>query len=64
MGAAPRYRYEELAGFISDLVDGGTLPPGARASVRMTAGPGIDRLPACYVNLQSEKQEWPNSQVT
>ena len=35
MGAAPRYRYEELVGFISDLVDSGTLPPGSRApSVR------------------------------
>lgn len=35
MGAEPRYRYEELAGFITDLVDSGTLPPGSRApSVR------------------------------
>lgn len=35
MGAEPRYRYEALAGFITDLVDNGTLPPGARApSVR------------------------------
>ncbi len=35
MGAEPRYRYEELAGFITDLVDSGTLPAGSRApSVR------------------------------
>lgn len=35
MGGEPRYRYEELAGFITDLVDGGTLPPGSRVpSVR------------------------------
>jgi DNA-binding transcriptional MocR family regulator len=27
----PGYRYEELASFITGLVDGGTLPPGARA---------------------------------
>src|ERR1700735_4332056 len=27
----PGYRYEELASFITGLVDGGTLSPGARA---------------------------------
>src|SRR6202012_153000 len=29
--ADPNYRYEELASFITGLVDGGTLSPGARA---------------------------------
>lgn len=30
MGVDPRYRYEELAGFIKGLVDDGTLLPGSR----------------------------------
>ena len=30
MGTEPSYRYEELAGFITGLVDSGTLRPGAR----------------------------------
>ncbi len=30
MRATPRYRYEALAQFITDLVDNGTLLPGAR----------------------------------
>src|ERR1700744_1572146 len=29
--ADPNYRYEELASFITGLVDGGTLSPGSRA---------------------------------
>jgi DNA-binding transcriptional MocR family regulator len=31
MRADPGYRYEELAGFITGLIDGGTLLPGSRA---------------------------------
>ena len=31
MRAEANYRYEDLASFITGLVDGGTLPPGARA---------------------------------
>jgi DNA-binding transcriptional regulator YhcF (GntR family) len=30
MRANPVYRYEELAGYISTLVDNGTLRPGGR----------------------------------
>jgi DNA-binding transcriptional MocR family regulator len=31
MRVEPRYRYEELMGFITGLVNSGTLPPGSRA---------------------------------
>lgn len=31
MRASPLYRYEEVATFITNLVDAGTLPPGSRA---------------------------------
>jgi DNA-binding transcriptional MocR family regulator len=37
MSAEPSYRYQEVAHFITMLVDNGTLPPGARApSLRQT----------------------------